>query len=180
MSARPGLCGGYHVSGIPTAITSQRGHANLSLAMTPEQEKSLSRRLRGATGKQPELKRLKTLLLRFGGEFLVAPPKPDADVPLLLEHGFLTSGPTKLKVMKSSSCHQNMATVWKKRRFGIVAIATGYALSEDVHHRHRKVQNNHIRLQPVAPSLFPLVHQLPHRILPSHHDVPRFDVRSYV
>ena len=66
--------------------------------MMPEQKTFLSRRLRHAVGKQPELKRLKTVLLRLGGEFLVAPPKPDQDVPMLLEQGFLTSGPIKLKL----------------------------------------------------------------------------------
>ena len=99
--------------------------------MTPEQKTLLQRRLREAVSKQPELKRLKALLLRFGGDFLVAPPKFDPDVPMLLESGFLISGPATLKVMNSSSCHQNVAAVWKARRFGIVAIATGYALSED-------------------------------------------------
>jgi hypothetical protein len=99
--------------------------------MTPEQRTFLSRRFRDAVSQQPELKRLKAMLLRLGGEFLVAPPKPDGDVPMLLEQGFLTSGATKLKVMKSSSCHQNVASVWTKRKFGIVGIATGYALSGD-------------------------------------------------
>jgi hypothetical protein len=99
--------------------------------MTPEQRTFLSRRFRDAVAQQPELKRLKALLLRLGGEFLVAPQKPDQDVPMLLEQGFLTSGPTALKVMKSSSCHQNVASVWTKRKFGIVGIATGYALSSD-------------------------------------------------
>jgi hypothetical protein len=99
--------------------------------MTPEQRIFLTRRVREAIGQQPELKRLKRLLLRLGGEFLVAPQKPDQDIPMLLEQGFLTSGPTTLKVMKSSSCHQNVASVWTKRKFGIVGIATGYALSND-------------------------------------------------
>jgi hypothetical protein len=99
--------------------------------MTPEQRTFLSRRFHDKVGQQPELKHLKALLLRLGGEFLVAPQKPDQDVPMLLEQGFLTSGPTTLKVMKSSSCHQNVASVWTKRKFGIVGIATGYALSHD-------------------------------------------------
>lgn len=99
--------------------------------MTPDQKTFLNRRLRDAVGRQPELKRLKALLLRLGGDFLVAPPRPDQDVLLLLEQGFLTSGPTRLKVMKSSSCHQNVASIWTKRKFGIVGIATGYALSDD-------------------------------------------------
>jgi len=99
--------------------------------MTSEQKRFLQRRLRKATGEQPDLRRLKTVLLRFGGEFLVAPPKPDADVPALLVHGFLMSGPVSLKRMKANSCHQNVASIWKARRFGIVGIATGYALSDD-------------------------------------------------
>jgi hypothetical protein len=60
--------------------------------MDPEQKAFLNRRLRDAISKQPELKRLKTLLLRLGGDFLVAPPKPDQDVPMLLEQGFLNVG----------------------------------------------------------------------------------------
>jgi hypothetical protein len=80
---------------------------------------------------QPELKRLKAVLLRLGGNLLVAPPKPDADVPMLLESGFVTKGPIMLKIMRSSSCHQNVAALWRNHRLGIVGIATGYALSED-------------------------------------------------
>ena len=80
--------------------------------MTPENKKFLSRRLRDAVSKQPELKQLKTLLLRLGGDFIVAPPRiPDQDVPSLLESGFVTSGPITLKVMKSRSCHQNVTAV---------------------------------------------------------------------
>lgn len=100
--------------------------------MTPEQKAFLTRRFRDAAGNQPELKQLKALLLRLGGDMVVAPPtQPDQDIPRLLKEGFLTSGPITLKVMKSSSCHQNVASVWTKRRLGIVGIATGYSLSED-------------------------------------------------
>jgi hypothetical protein len=99
--------------------------------MTPEQKTFLSRRFRDAVSKQPELKLLKMLLLRLGGEFVVAPPRPDQDVPMLLEQGFITAGPISLKVMKSSSYHQNVSFIWIKRKFGIVGIATGYALSDD-------------------------------------------------
>lgn len=99
--------------------------------MTPEQKQFLSRRLRDATKSQPELKRLKSILLRIGGVFLVAPPKVDGDVPALLESGFLTRGPITLQIMKSSSWHQNVAALWKSKKAGVVAIATGYALSED-------------------------------------------------
>jgi hypothetical protein len=99
--------------------------------MTPEQAEFLHRRLDRAVSQQPELERLKELLLHLGGEFLVAPPKPDQDVPMLLEQGFLMSGPIMLNVMESSSCHRNVASVWIRKEFGIVGIATGYALSDD-------------------------------------------------
>jgi len=98
--------------------------------MTPEREELLNRRLSEAISQQPELERLKELLLNLGGEFLVAPPKPDQDVPMLLERGFLMSGPIMLNVMESSSCHRNVASIWIRREFEIVGIATGYALSD--------------------------------------------------
>jgi hypothetical protein len=59
----------------------------LSARMTPEQEEFLNRRLREATSQQPELKRLRELLLDLGGEFLVAPPKLDQDSPNALGAG---------------------------------------------------------------------------------------------
>ena len=99
--------------------------------MDPERKKFLNRRLRDASKEQPALLRLRSLLLRFGGEFLVAPPKPDGDVGEILESGFLFEGEILFRPMKRSSCHQNVASMWKMRRHGVVGIATGYALSED-------------------------------------------------
>jgi len=99
--------------------------------MDAERKDFLTNRFREAVAKQPELEHLSTLLLRFGGDFLVAPPKPDADIAPLLERGFLTFGPIKMQIMNDSSCHQNVSAVWRNRGHGIVAIATGYALSED-------------------------------------------------
>jgi hypothetical protein len=99
--------------------------------MTPEQQRFLQRRLHKAATDQPELIKLKLLLLRLGGEFIVAPPKFDPDLPKLLDGGFVTGGQVTLKRMKSSLCHQNVAAVWRARRPSIVAIGTGYALSDD-------------------------------------------------
>lgn len=99
--------------------------------MDPERKKFLIRRLREASKEQPELRRLKSLLLRFGGEFLVAPPKPDEDIPSILKSGFLVGGRILFKPMTRSSCHQNVSRLWKNRRSGIIGIATGYALSAD-------------------------------------------------
>jgi len=91
----------------------------------------LRRRLRNAAKDQPDLKLLKTVRLKIGGEYLVAPPKFDPDIPMLLRNGLIMSGEIKSKTMASSMCHRNAAAEWKHRRPGIVAIATGYALSAD-------------------------------------------------
>ncbi|MGB8029354.1 MAG: hypothetical protein WCF30_06775 [Terracidiphilus sp.] len=99
--------------------------------MISEQKKFLQGRLREAMGEQPDLRRLKAILLRYGGDFLVAPPKLDPDVPALLVLGFLMSGPVSVKSMKANSCHQNIASIWKTHKYGIVGVATGYALSAD-------------------------------------------------
>jgi hypothetical protein len=61
--------------------------------MTPNQKTFLEGRLRKATLEQPELKQLKSLLLKFGGDFIVALPKQDPGVPRLLQCGFLMSEP---------------------------------------------------------------------------------------
>ena len=100
--------------------------------MIPTEQKAfLVRRLRKATQEQPELLKLKRLLLKIGGEFLVAPPKSDSDVPAILEAGFVMGGAITLKPMRDSSCHQNVAELWRKRKYGIVGIGTGYALTKD-------------------------------------------------
>jgi hypothetical protein len=99
--------------------------------MTPDQRKFLKGRFQKAILEQPEMKQLKSLLLSFGGDFVVAPPKADPDVPRLLRSGFLMSGPILTKLMKTSMCHQNVSTVWTKGQKGLIGIATGYALSDD-------------------------------------------------
>ncbi|HVG26418.1 MAG TPA: hypothetical protein VM865_02340 [Acidobacteriaceae bacterium] len=99
--------------------------------MNDEQRKFLADRLRRAAREQPDLRKLKSLLLRFGGVFIVAPSDVDPDVEKLLEAGFVMTGPITMKKMKSSMCHQNVAAVWSARRSGMVGIATGYALSDD-------------------------------------------------
>lgn len=98
--------------------------------MTQEQKSFLDRRFREAANTQPELRRLKRLLLKIGGEDLVVDPKPDLDVPLLIKFGFVMSGPVTFKPMKPSQCHRNVSKLWKAKHRKIVAIGTGYALSE--------------------------------------------------
>jgi hypothetical protein len=50
-------------------IARLRKHGIPPSDVTPEQRKFLQDRLRKAMGEQPDLGRLKTILLRFGGTF---------------------------------------------------------------------------------------------------------------
>ena len=95
------------------------------------QRSMLRRRLRAAVAEQPEIKALRTLLLDLAGTELVAPPRCDFDIPILITAGFVMGGPIKLKIMGRSACHQNLARLWGRKRSGLIGIGTGYALSGD-------------------------------------------------
>jgi hypothetical protein len=99
--------------------------------MTKEQRRLLDRRFRKAAEQQPDLEVLRGLLLGLGGIHLVAPPGPDADLPLLIDAGFVMAGPVVLKTMKKSECHTNVAEIWAEKQHGLVGIGTGYSLSND-------------------------------------------------
>lgn len=95
------------------------------------QKQLLARRFRAATAEQPEIQILRRLLLRIAGVQLVAPPRLDPDVPLLIARGFVMSRGVKCRIMGASLCHSNVAKLWTAKRREIVGIGTGYALSAD-------------------------------------------------
>ena len=97
--------------------------------MTTEQKKLLKGHLKAALGHQPEIKILRKLLLRIGGEELVA--RPDREVPLLVEYGFVMAGPVMTKPMEPGDCHGNLARLWRNKRSQLAGIGTGYTLGND-------------------------------------------------
>jgi hypothetical protein len=99
--------------------------------MTEKQEHLLNRRLQEAVGEQPEIECLRVLLLELGGIQLVAPPRLDPTVPLLISAGFVMAGSVQCVFMEEIKCHQNVARVWSNKHQSVIGIATGYALSED-------------------------------------------------
>lgn len=100
--------------------------------MTPQQRSFLRKRLRIAGLKQPEIKLLRKVLLSLGGDEMVAPPGDfERDLEALLKLGHVTAGPVRLKVMKTSNCHGNIQELWNREAKGLVALCTGYALSDD-------------------------------------------------
>jgi hypothetical protein len=99
--------------------------------MTHSQKQFLRRRFREAIEAQPELVQLTKQVLKLGGDFVVAPPSPDPDACELISHGFVLAGPIVVKTGEFSQCHRNVATLWKRRRYGIIGIGTGYGLTAD-------------------------------------------------
>src|ERR1019366_3045154 len=99
--------------------------------MTKEQKRLLDRRFREAAEQQPELEVLRRLLLGLGGVHLVAPPSPDAALPLLIDAGFVMAGPVMRRTMKKGQCHSNVAEIWAGKQHGLVGIGSGYSLSDD-------------------------------------------------
>jgi hypothetical protein len=99
--------------------------------MDKYQRSLLSRRLRTAIAEQPEISALRALLLSIGGAELVAPPWPDCDVIALIHAGFVVEGRVVLRVMERSACHRNLSRLWGRKRNGLIAITTGYAMSGD-------------------------------------------------
>jgi hypothetical protein len=105
--------------------------------MAAAQKRILDHRFREAADQQPDLKVLRGLLLGLGGTHLVAPPDLDADVPRLIDAGFVMAGPVLRRSMRRSDAHRNVAEIWAARQRELVGIGTGYALSVDgLWHQH--------------------------------------------
>lgn len=99
--------------------------------MTDEQRDFLNNRLKDAAEQQPDIEALRELLLALGGVELVAAPEPDLDLPTLLARGHLIDGTVLVNELDAGLCHENVAEMWLDKNYGLTAIGTGYALSED-------------------------------------------------
>jgi hypothetical protein len=99
--------------------------------MNDQQKSFLVRRLMEVSREQPEIIALREKLLEIGGVEIVA--LPDEDIPSLVRKGEMMDGPVTRRPMRVSRCHHNVADLWrgKRKRSRIIAIATGYALSDD-------------------------------------------------
>lgn len=101
--------------------------------MSPLQQKVLGLRLADGTDDE---RQLNERLVAIGGDILCLPlgPNPESEngwVSWLLEHGQLIDGPITLRRKGISGCHQNVATIWRRKQHGITGICSGYGLSDD-------------------------------------------------
>jgi hypothetical protein len=95
--------------------------------MDNKQKRFLDKRLREHAKIQPEILKLKKLLLNIGGCHLVAPHLVhDSDIPFLIECGFLMQYPVVEKIMERGECHLNASILFAAGR--VNAIGTGYAI----------------------------------------------------
>jgi hypothetical protein len=64
----------------------------------------------------------------------------DPDLPALVDHGCLMTGPVvcRFRGMESNRCHQNIARLWlqKGKKDALIGIATGYCLIGDLWLQH--------------------------------------------
>jgi hypothetical protein len=94
-----------------------------SMKLTNKQRAFLRRRLDEMAKSQPEIWKLRELLLSIGGEELCTPPGGiDNAVTCLLVEGTAMQMPVLTRPMEVSHCHANVATLWKNRELKLIAI----------------------------------------------------------
>jgi hypothetical protein len=96
-----------------------------------DKRKFLADRLKEFVKRQPEILELKKLLLALGGHEVVAPVVPDSTIPFMIANGIVFPSRVVLRKMQDSDCHINAARLWSEKRYGIIAVGSGFALSED-------------------------------------------------
>jgi hypothetical protein len=96
-----------------------------------ERRKFLADRLKTFVKLQPEILELKKLLLALGGHEVVVPTVPDSTIPFMIANGIVFPSHGVLRKMQHSDCHINAAQLWSEKQFGIIAVGSGFALSED-------------------------------------------------
>lgn len=91
----------------------------------------LSKRLREFSKSQPELRELRRILLKLGGEELIPPPDHDPVTNFLIDYGIVFAGPVVLKQSRHRPEERTLGRIWNRHLHGIVGIGLGYALDDD-------------------------------------------------
>lgn len=99
--------------------------------MNEEQSSFLNNRLNALVEKQPDILILRDRLIAISGTHLVAPTVPEPDLKDLLCEGAVMKEAIHFEEMARSNCHKNVALLWQQRSGDLIALATGYALSDD-------------------------------------------------
>lgn len=113
----------------------------------PTKEDSLTAWWREHAKLQPGSLELKSILVKLGGSHLVP---PEGGLPLLIQCGFIMTGPVLLQLMEPNACHLNSSQLWVEKKLGVVGIGTGNALSDDGIWRQHSwgVRRERLRINP--------------------------------
>src|SRR5260221_6627468 len=124
------VCPGRAVEGMRHGIADKKRPGSI---MINTQKSLLDKRLREHAKKQPEIVKLKKLLLSIAGKHLVAPEMGnrvyDNDVPRLIESGFIMDYPVTERIMEPNACHLNSAVLLATDK--ATGMCTGYALTDE-------------------------------------------------
>jgi hypothetical protein len=102
--------------------------------MDAKQRQFLDGRIREYAKEQPEILKLRKVLLAIGGEAVVPPQEIDGDIPSLVESGFLMQYPVTLKRMEQHMCHLNTAKLFATGK--ATAFGTGFSLVGGLWRQH--------------------------------------------
>jgi hypothetical protein len=100
-------------------------------AFTQDHRTFLSKRVRGFAKIHPEIRELRRILLKLGGEELAPPSGSDPMTNFLIDFGIVFGGPVILKPCGNRKPERILGRMWDRRRHGIIGIGAGYALNAD-------------------------------------------------
>jgi hypothetical protein len=83
---------------------------------------------------EPEMRKLRRRLLQLGGKFVEPLVNLDGtfdrvSAGLLNREGFVFGLPAHIRPGVPGECHHNVARLWRRHRYRILGIGTGYALT---------------------------------------------------
>ncbi len=91
----------------------------------------LAKRFREFSKNQPELRELRRILLRLGGEEVIPPVDHDPTIHFLIDFGIVYSGPVLLVTGSHGRQDRALGRIWMRRLHGIVGVGAGYALDNE-------------------------------------------------
>ena len=105
--------------------------------LDPEHKRFLDDRFAVLQEEQPGSLDLQRILLRVGGQAIVAPPNNyETDLERLISSGIVINGEVEVVSMEDNSCHLNVANLWREAGRANFGIGTGYGLNKDLWRQH--------------------------------------------
>jgi len=109
----------------------------MSARLDPEHQRFLDDRFEGWRKEQPSAIKLKEILLRIGGQAIVAPSNNyESDLKVLIASGRVIRAIQEIVPMEDNACHVNAANLFRKSSKPNFGIGTGYGLNGGLWRQH--------------------------------------------